>query len=120
MDAAVITELCSKDETEFCNKNEVELYDHAESSEKYGENAINAFFRIWARREALTKALGSMVYDPDLPAVMPGEADISGKHYMLADIAFPESINRDLHQLLYAAVCSEGCFTDSDISFRLI
>ena len=122
-DAAVITELCSKDETEFCNKNELELYDHAESSEKYGENAINAFFRIWARREALTKALGSTVYDPDLPAVTGAEAGISGKHYMLADIAFPDSINRDLRHMLYAAVCAEGtedCFTDSDVSFCLL
>ena len=65
------------------------------------------FFRIWSRREALTKALGSTVYDPDLPAVQTEKVNIDGKQYSLVDAAFPAFKDRSLPQL-YTALCIEG------------
>ena len=79
----------------------------AEAISADSESAADEFFCVWTRREALAKALGGTVYDTDLPAVLPGEADISGRHYKLADIAFPGSCSRDTVQI-YAAVCIEG------------
>ena len=67
----------------------------------------DAFFMVWTRREALTKALGGTVYDTGLPAVMEGEADIGGRHYSLADVVFPSLEDAGLPRL-YAAVCVEG------------
>ena len=60
------------------------------------------FFRIWTRREALTKALGSTVYDMDLPPVTPGEAEVSGNRYIIRDIWLPGMPD------IYAAVCICG------------
>ena len=71
----------------------------------------DAFFRVWTRREALTKALGSTVYDPDLPAVLTGEADIDGKRYFISDIRLPGMPE------LYAAVCTCDRGNVSELSF---
>ncbi len=60
------------------------------------------FFRIWARREALTKAIGGSVCDAELPAVSGGSAVMSGRSYSISDICFPDMPE------LYAAVCLEG------------
>lgn len=61
--------------------------------------STDEFFCIWTRREALTKALGSTVYDPDLPPVKTGEADIDGNRYFIRDIRIPGMPD------IYAAVC---------------
>ena len=73
--------------------------------------AISEFFRIWTRREALTKALGSTVYDPELPPVLTGEADINGDRYIIFDIQLPEIPE------IYAAVCIYSNGTASEINF---
>ena len=75
------------------------------AAELFGQHEADAadeFFRIWTRREALTKALGGTVYDPDLPAVLSGHAEINGKCYSIADIKLPAESQ------IYAAVCVEG------------
>ena len=41
------------------------------------EKAADMFFRLWARREALTKALGGTVYDTALPAVQAETTGVS-------------------------------------------
>ena len=97
-DAAVIKELCIE------GKND-------ESAE--------AFFRAWTRREALTKAVGGTVYDPDIPEVLTGEADIGGRHYKLTEAIFPD-MDIDSRRKLYTAVCIEGRSACPDISFHLL
>ena len=82
--------------------------------------ACDLFFRIWARREALVKALGGAVYDTDIPPVA-GYADYHSEgcrndafsgNYVINDIRIPGMPD------LYAAMCiytsgnaSELCFT---------
>lgn len=73
-----------------------------ETPDGSGERAAETFFRIWARREALVKAVGSSVYDPDLPAVLSGKAEVNGKRYSIEDIDFLR------RSQLHAAICVEG------------
>lgn len=68
------------------------------------EKARDMFFRLWARREALTKALGGTVYDTDLPSVQAEDISVNGASYRLADISFPDAGLKD-GKKLYAAVC---------------
>lgn len=49
------------------------------------------FFRIWARREALIKAIGGSVADTDIPAVSGDSAEYKGKQYMIRDIEIPDA-----------------------------
>lgn len=86
------------------------------SAEGNSSAAYDSFFRIWTRREALTKALGSTVYDSDLPAVRTGEADISGRHYTIMDVLFPDMLISGKSKL-YAAVCIGGNAEYPEISF---
>ena len=86
------------------------------SAEENYSAAYDSFFRIWTRREALTKAIGSTVYDSDLPAVRKGEADISGRHYTIKDVLFPDMLISGKPDL-YAAACIEGDGEYPEISF---
>ena len=89
-----------EDVNELCGKSG---YDEPESGSIDETARISeAFFCIWARREALTKALGGTVYDPGLPAVLPGHAEVNGKCYSISDIELPAESR------LYAAICVEG------------
>lgn len=74
-------------------------------------DAYDAFFRIWARREALTKALGGTVYDPDMPPVSGREILIGGRRYIIQDIQIPEMPE------IYSAVCVCSSGSMSEISF---
>ena len=76
--------------------------DAAAIAELCGKNQYDAFFRLWTRREALTKALGGTVYDLGLPPVMPVQAEVDGSWYSITDIELPD--NRQV----YAALCIEG------------
>ena len=69
------------------------------------------FFRVWTRREALTKALGGTVYDTGMPEVLKGNADIDGKRYIISDIRIPEMPE------IYAAVCLREKSALSELSF---
>ena len=69
------------------------------------------FFRVWTRREALAKALGSTVYDTDLPEVLTGEAVISGRRYIINDIRLPEIPE------IYASLCIHESAAASELSF---
>ncbi len=70
------------------------------------EKAKDRFFRLWARREALTKALGGTVFDEDLPSVQAEELSVNGSSYRISDISFPLTDPGD-GEKLYAAVCVE-------------
>ena len=73
--------------------------------------ATDAFFRIWTRREALTKALGGTVYDPDLPAVSGEHVVINGKRYIIRDIKIPQMPE------VYSAVCIYNTDIISELKF---
>lgn len=86
------------------------------SAEENSSAAYDSFFRIWTRREVLTKALGSTVYDSELPAVLTGAADIGGRHYTIMDVLFPDMPISEKPGL-YASVCIEGDGEYPEISF---
>lgn len=65
--------------------------------------AHDEFFRLWTRREALTKAIGGSVYEPDLPSVSAGRVTAGGRYYIITDIRFPGMPD------LYSAMCLEDC-----------
>ena len=71
------------------------------------EEAKDEFFRLWARREALTKAMGGTVFDTDLPSVQAEELSVNGASYRISDVSFPDTGSED-GKKLYAAVCVEN------------
>ena len=77
-------------------------------------DTVDAFFRIWTRREALTKALGGTVYDPDLPPVSDSDVRIEDRQFTIRDIHVPEMPE------LYAAVCICGGESMPELSFARI
>ncbi len=78
------------------------------ASEGSPAKAHDTFFRAWTRREALVKALGTTVYDPELPNVLSGKAEAGGRKYSIADIGPFVSLQ------LYAAICVEGSISDQE------
>ena len=86
----------------------------AETARHGDDSAPDEFFRIWARREALTKAVGSTVYDPALPDVQYGHAEAEGKAYTITDIRLPDN------EQLYAAICVEGQAPESVPEYRYL
>ncbi len=69
--------------------------------------AHDEFFRLWARREALTKTMGGTVFDTDLPAVTADGISFNGASYRISDISLPDTVPGD-GKKLYAAVCVEN------------
>ena len=67
-----------------------------------GEAAGELFFRIWARREALAKAMGGTAFDSSLPSVLEDSITAGGRSYTVCDIELPGLPG------LFAAVCIEG------------
>ena len=54
-----------------------------------GEDPEQDFFRIWARREALIKAVGGSVAETDVPSVIADEAVMNGTTWLIRDIELP-------------------------------
>ena len=83
------------------------------------ESSDAEFFRIWARREALIKAIGGSVADTDIPAVRGNSAEYRGKYYVIRDVEIPAAAetecgadgvcsgNREVREksVLSAAIC---------------
>ena len=57
-----------------------------------------AFFRMWARREAIVKAAGMSAADSEVPSVRGDTAEYRGVLYRLEDICIPDCG-------AYAAIC---------------
>lgn len=76
------------------------------------EEARRLFFRIWTRREALTKALGESVFDSDIPSVAADSVSMGGSDYLIRDIVIPAAPE------LYASVCTEGSSGAGEIIFE--
>ena len=85
------------------------------------EKAIDVFFRLWARREALTKAMGGTVYDTDLPSVLTENLSVNCVPYMIFDIGFPEAGPKDGRKL-YAAVCVKDAngVSGNTVAFQML
>ena len=58
-----------------------------------------AFFRIWARREALVKAAGTGIMNASLPSTLGEEVDYEGARWQLKDVEIPG--------IDHAAVCAK-------------
>ena len=70
------------------------------------------FFRIWTKREAYTKAIGSTVYSDDFPPFALHSSVMSGRdRYYISNIVIPDA------QRLYAAICVEA---NEDLDEKLI
>lgn len=82
--------------------------------DKTGISSADDFFRVWTRREALVKALGGTVYDPDLPPVSCGGAEIGGIKYTILDSGIPGMPE------VYAAICIEDGQGDECPEFCVI
>ncbi len=67
-----------------------------ETSETEGQKE---FFRLWTRREALIKALGSSVADTSIPAVSDDIVSVGGKEYVIKDIGLAGE------EEIHAAIC---------------
>ena len=77
-------------------------------------DAEDVFFRIWTRREALAKAMGSTAFDSTLPSVATGIVRAGGKAYTIRDTELPGIPE------LYAAICLEGETAQNNVSFKKI
>lgn len=67
------------------------------------------FFRLWARREALIKALGGSVADTSVPSVSGDTVTADGREYIIKDISLADD------EELHAAICiRKEEYEDSD------
>ena len=73
----------------------------AEQDAGYIRKVPEDFFRLWTRREALVKAVGSSVADSSIPSVLDSEAVSGGITYRISDLILPGSAG------LCAAMCLE-------------
>ena len=62
-------------------------------------DCADAFFRIWARREALVKAVGTSIVNSHLPSTLGDEVEFEGKKWIIKDVELPG--------IEHAAVCAE-------------
>lgn len=71
-----------------------------EAALEAGESeGIKEFFRLWARREALIKAIGSSVGNTSLPSVSEDEATVGDREYII------KTIDLAGEKELHAAIC---------------
>lgn len=98
----------------FYSPRDAELIREAYESDP--EEARREFFRIWARREALVKAMGDTAFDSGLPSVADDLVMADEAVYTVCDIKIPELPE------LFAAVCLEGIISKADfgITYREI
>ena len=71
-------------------------------------NKKTEFFRIWARREALVKSVGTSIVNSHLPCTIRDEVRFEGQSWHLADVTIPGADE------MSSAVC---CKEISDIEF---
>ena len=93
----------------------------AAMNEEDPAKATGEFFRLWARREALTKAMGGSVYDTGLPSVLTDNLSVNCVPYMIFDIGFPDVAAADGTKI-YGAVCVQdamGC-SGNTIGFQIL
>ena len=78
--------------------------------------ARSEFFRIWTRREALVKAVGSsVVYDGFPPVGVRDSAEHEGKTYFIKNVRMPDADS------LHAAICLDASENiDEDLYFKEI
>ena len=72
--------------------------DEAESVKATG---ADEFFRIWTRREAMVKAVGTSIISSQLPSTMNDVVEYEGATWELANVSLPGG------ESLHAAVCAE-------------
>ena len=75
--------------------------------------SVNEFFRIWARREALVKAIGNSIVTSDLPSTLDDEVEYEGCRWQIRDVEIPGLDGG------YAAVCYPAR-NDSEIEMKEI
>lgn len=75
-------------------------------------DARSDFFRIWTKREAFIKAIGSsVVYDDFPPVALHQSAEFEGERYYIGNVEMPEAAG------LHAAICLHA---KEDIDEKLI
>lgn len=72
---------------------------------------VDEFFRIWARREALVKAVGTTIVNSNLPCVLGSRAEFEDGIWIIKDVDIPKCEGSDKY---YAAVCVKA---DEEVSY---
>ena len=74
---------------------------HADEAAVVESRGSEAFFRIWARREALVKAVGTSIVNAHLPSTLTDEVEFEDEVWQLRDIEIPNMNGA------FAAVCAK-------------
>lgn len=84
-----------------CDINKLaERWFHKEEAEAVKSKGADEFFRIWARREALVKAVGTSIVNAHLPSTLADEVEFEGAVWQVRDIAITDLMGA------HAAVCA--------------
>ncbi len=78
-----------------------ERWFHADEAEAVRAEGPDEFFRIWARREALVKAVGTSIVNAHLPNTLTDEVEFEGAKWQIRDIEIPGADGA------FAAVCAK-------------
>lgn len=81
-------------------KKVAERWYHPDELRAVLENGEDEFFRLWARRESLVKAVGTTVVNSDLPSTLENPVPFEGEDWIIEDIEIPGL-------KLHAALCSK-------------
>ena len=69
-------------------------------------DSVDGFFRLWARREALVKAIGTSVAATDIPSASGDAAEYQGVRYEILDAELqPDASDEPGACRLHAAIC---------------
>lgn len=71
------------------------------------------FFRIWARREALVKSVGTTIVNSNLPCVLGSRVEFEDRVWAIRDLELPPNENAT-EERLAAAVCIEA---DEEVTY---
>jgi len=64
-------------------------YYSEEEQEAVASRGKSEFFRIWARREALVKTVGTTIVNRGLPAVLEDKVRFEGREWIVKDLTIP-------------------------------
>ena len=78
-----------------------ERWFHEEEAEAVKARGEDEFFRIWARREALVKAVGTSIVNAHLPNTLDDTVEFEGVVWQINDIEIPDAPGA------FAAVCAQ-------------
>ena len=77
-----------------------ERWFHSDEVSAVHDKGADEFFRIWARREALVKAVGTSIVNAHLPNTLADEVEFEGEVWQIKDVVIPGTVDA------FAALCA--------------